>query len=360
MEFLAYSRSGCAEKPLIVFIPGSSHLARVAYGHPGSIKSDFLDHWLAQANYSFCAISYPLDHPIFSHVYPSMTVNDWACGTVDIVRRIAGGLEHSGEVVILLWSMAGRTIHRLVHHARRQSIRIKCFISLAATAPLTGMAPLELTFLRTTTSGLRDTSSPLPDGSSYDHGLWGRGIHYAEESLGRKVVGDNDYQKYYRGDHPIQLRGEKERFFDGNVYQSAIEAIDDAGLFDFENYKLTAALIPNSLEDARHALTDKSIWSFYNTQYLYNRLQALEILASRIETCPSEVNDLFESGIDSLSRRIEGNHFFFIGPQGARSTVCMIEDLIEQVHRIETILAALAPNSNLHLKGTQHSRFVGP
>lgn len=37
---------GDKDKPLVVFVPGSSHLARIAYGFSGSDPKDFLSFWI--------------------------------------------------------------------------------------------------------------------------------------------------------------------------------------------------------------------------------------------------------------------------------------------------------------------------
>ena len=46
---VTYFRAGDAAKPLIVFVPGAHHAARIAYGgHKGGRSEDFLAHWLKE------------------------------------------------------------------------------------------------------------------------------------------------------------------------------------------------------------------------------------------------------------------------------------------------------------------------
>src|SRR5271166_6375142 len=61
---------GNGDLPLVVFLPGTSFLARIAYGFPSGQPEDFLEHWLVKAGYSFLGVSYPLDNPVFGRVYP--------------------------------------------------------------------------------------------------------------------------------------------------------------------------------------------------------------------------------------------------------------------------------------------------
>jgi len=37
------------DQPLVVFVPGTSFLARIAYGFPAGRPTDFLSHWLVAA-----------------------------------------------------------------------------------------------------------------------------------------------------------------------------------------------------------------------------------------------------------------------------------------------------------------------
>lgn len=43
---LRYLRRRRDDQPLVIFLPGGAHLARIAYGDPTSSRSDFLNYWL--------------------------------------------------------------------------------------------------------------------------------------------------------------------------------------------------------------------------------------------------------------------------------------------------------------------------
>ena len=53
------------DQPLVVFVPGTSFLARIAYGFPAGRPTDFLSHWLVAAGFPFLGVSYPLDNPVY-------------------------------------------------------------------------------------------------------------------------------------------------------------------------------------------------------------------------------------------------------------------------------------------------------
>jgi hypothetical protein len=75
--------------------------------------------------------------------------------------------------------------------------------------------------------------------------------------------------------------------------------------------------------DARHALTDRSIWGVYITQRLCEALVFSR--ANNLAALPSEKWALlFEHVRDAaprLSATLPGNHMFFLGEDGARRTV---------------------------------------
>src|SRR5438552_174792 len=68
---------GDENKPLVIFIPGAAHLARISYGFPGGNDDDFLCYWLHKKGYSFLGISYPIDNPCYTKIYPSFNIRDW-------------------------------------------------------------------------------------------------------------------------------------------------------------------------------------------------------------------------------------------------------------------------------------------
>lgn len=47
-QSLVYFKKGDKNKPLIIFVPGNAHLARIGYGYSESEPKDFLAYWLAK------------------------------------------------------------------------------------------------------------------------------------------------------------------------------------------------------------------------------------------------------------------------------------------------------------------------
>lgn len=81
---------GEPNKPLLVFVPGTNHMARIAYGgHEGYRETDFLAYWLHQEGYNFLGISYPLDTEsgVFAEPQPDFTVREWGRQTIELAKR---------------------------------------------------------------------------------------------------------------------------------------------------------------------------------------------------------------------------------------------------------------------------------
>ncbi len=72
--------AGDKTKPLLVFVPGAHHTARVFYGgHQGYKAEDFLAFWVNEKGYNFLALSYPiaLSDPAIETNHPDFTIRDW-------------------------------------------------------------------------------------------------------------------------------------------------------------------------------------------------------------------------------------------------------------------------------------------
>ena len=76
-ETLTYFLKGAPQKPLIIFVPGDSHLARIAYGYPQGNEKDFLAFWINKKGYSFLGLSYPLANPVYQNKYPEFNIHNW-------------------------------------------------------------------------------------------------------------------------------------------------------------------------------------------------------------------------------------------------------------------------------------------
>ena len=84
-------------KPLIVFVPGDAHLARIVYGYPGGHDEDFVSHWVNRAGYPFLAVSYPLGNAVFGASYPGYTIEDWGNQGAEVVAKVIDAPEYRGR-----------------------------------------------------------------------------------------------------------------------------------------------------------------------------------------------------------------------------------------------------------------------
>src|SRR5204862_1409349 len=96
---------GSNKKPLIIFIPGAAHLARISYGFPQGKADDFLSYWLNKKGYNFLAISYPTDNQVYSKIYPSFNIRDWGNQAATVTKKIIDQYHLSNQVVVVGWSM---------------------------------------------------------------------------------------------------------------------------------------------------------------------------------------------------------------------------------------------------------------
>jgi len=104
---------------------------------------------------------------------------------------------------------------------------------------------------------------------------------------------------------------------------------------EYGNFPLVAMLIPTSVLDLRHSLTDLSTWGIYNANRLYQdyskRLMASPPKPSQLQHVRSAI---YNAQLE-LSESVSGNHFFFVGQSGARETSQKIEALMNKVNRFK-------------------------
>lgn len=315
---LCYYRRPDPGGRLIVFLTGGGHLARVAYGgHDGADPRDFLDHWLAQHGFGLLALSYPCDHPAFEFVYPEFSVADRATSSVAILDDVLRYDDLSRDVIVIGWSLAGKLAALFARHAFRRGIDVVSFISLAATAPLPGLMTV------------RDSGEPLTPQALWDIEdagkagrdrirQWHAELERQSAATGRDILPREVYDRDYRANSPLLLRGEALQVADGPLRRSLESTVEDVGAFAYRDYPLVAAIIPNWISDARHALTDQATWGFVNAQSLYERLRP-GLGAMSAEQWRG-ARALADSLSHRLTRRINSGHFFFLGePHAAQS-----------------------------------------
>jgi pimeloyl-ACP methyl ester carboxylesterase len=327
---LTYYRAGSGDKPLVVFVPGGGHLARVSYGHGGANRHHFLDYWLEKHEYGLLAVSYPSDYPVFERLYSEMSVSDWGNSLASAVANVITENGLSPRIVMLGWSMAGKVAGRFARAAHSLGLEVACFISLAATSALPGLMPR--------------SGGPLTPQGLWDSEGMGRSVAWADEieAIGKAedqpIISRDGYGCFYRCNNPIQLRGEVERLQGGVRVNSLESAVDDVGSFDYAHFPICASITPTSPSDARHVLTDSISWSFYTVSAIwFGMLSGVDVHAMS-QAAWSELRALMDSIPQRLTRHVPGGHFFFIGKTGASETARHVDDLIREAARLEEAL----------------------
>lgn len=340
---LAYFRQGGADKPMIVFLPGCAHLARVAYGHPGSRPQEFLDHWLEKQAFSLLALSYPIGHPVFPSPYPELTIKNWATSSVDIIRKHLRGFERPPSIVVVAWSMAGRSVNAFNVAATQAGIDVECFLSFAATPPIVGTGAFDPRGESLNHDLLWDIGAP-----SYGSRLTRLERFQAMLSRQNRLAGHvglapDDLAAFYLGHTPVNLLGQSTRLRNGGIETDPAAALADLRTFSFADFPIVGCVIPSDQTDARHVLTDQASWAFFNSQSVFHRLIE-PFLKSQGETDEArwaELRRLLADLPRLTCRTVAGNHYFFVGEPGAKTSAVLICDLVEEITSIRRKLAEI-------------------
>jgi hypothetical protein len=343
---LAMFQRAAPTKPLVLFLPGGGHLARIAYGHPGAVPEDFLLTHLTRAGFSTLALSYPSAHPSMNNPVPEMTITQWAASSAAIAAECIATEQLPLRVIALGWSLAGRLARDLAVAFRSHGIALEIFIGLSAAPPVPGFGGLSPADLQLAPTGLLDGSS---ERSSIFRSR-GPQLAVIDGINGRVVLPRDIYAELYVTDSPINFRGEAERYGDHGLVTDIGAAIADQGTFDFKSYPLCGTVSAASPSDARHALTNASAWGMLNAQTLYfqtiqpSLVRGEGTLASVRELDPRKWEGLLRlmDGLAArLSRRVEGSHFFFVGQAGASATAAHVEQLVDEAASVRSELSAL-------------------
>ena len=317
---------GDPQKPLLVFIPGSQHLARISYGCPDCRPEDFLAYWLVKKGFNFLAVSYPVvtEHPAFDGPYPEFNAQTWgkqiALAAQQTIRE--NGL--TSTVYLLHWSMAGRVMEPATVAGRKLGLDIEGAVSLAASPPIPKEIPVPMPM---TSQGIVHKSDNYAD--------WLGQLRSNEAENGnRPIIPVDVYTKEFVGDMTVNLQGNGEVFRDGKFIVDTNAQLRDYGTFVTSGYPLVAVLLDDQASDPLHALGDSTAWSLFDgrtvmrvgtpyaqtlTQEKWERLVALSRTIQQRLTIP-----------------IGGNHFFFVGEKGAKRSADAIEQSIAAIHAFKT------------------------
>ena len=334
---IARFTKGDPDKPLLVFVPGAHHMARVAYGgHDGARREDFLAHWLARKGYSLLALSYPMDSQskAFDTAHPDFTARAWGRQVAEIAARKIQENGLSRRVVLLAWSMGGKVVQPAYEASREAGLEMEGAIALAATPGIPGLISL-VSRLNKAPSGY------LARPSAYDG--YFRQVQAQGHRNGREAVPEAVFKREYVGDFSINLLGYGEVYRDGAFHVDVMAQANDYKAFSFDDYPLVGVIMPTDPADSRHAITDQSLWAIYNS----NTVLHVALVKAKIDPAvlPAErwrgLVDLARSLEDRLTVEVSGNHFFFIGEDGARATAEAVEQLIGKIRSVRRDIVAL-------------------
>ena len=323
IQTLNYFRAGDPKKPLVIFVPGGFHLARVAYGYPGGRPRDFLAHWFEQKGYSFLATSYPTGNRVYSEVYPAFSIRDWGRQVAAIARHYVEGHGLTGEIIVLGWSAGGQIAQSVYEASRSAGLTMNLYVSLASTPPI----PLLLAapgVISQAENGL----SKAPQ--FYD--LFRRYVTAQDAMNGHTIFPWGRFETDVLGDIPVALNAIMiaSRYSNGAFVEDLEWAMTDTGALKAADFPMVVTISGDKVLDNDHALTDRVNWGLYQVQHLYRTI-VLPALSKSEKIAPGDWQELMDrmnyvtSG--TLNARVLGNHFFWYGEIGARQTVEAFEML---------------------------------
>ncbi|WP_305988273.1 alpha/beta hydrolase [Roseibium sp. MMSF_3544] len=323
IETLTYFKAGSSSKPLMIFVPGGFHLARVAYGYPGGDDKDFLAYWLGQLGYSFLGASYPTGNKVYSKVYPDFTIRDWGKQVAASAKFYIEREGLSKDVIVMGWSAGGQIAQSVYEAAQAEGLNVELFVSLASTppVPLLLAAPGEI-------KEQADGLSAAPQ--FYD--LFKQYVWAQDEMNGHAIIPWNVFETDILGPIPVALNAimMASKYEDGKYVKDLDWSISDTGGLKFSDFPLVVTISGNKILDTVHAATDRGNWGIYQIQHLFRNI--VEPAFDGTENIdPQEWQGLMDemsyATSGALNARVPGNHFFWYGQFGARETAHQIDVL---------------------------------
>ncbi|KTD36641.1 Alpha/beta hydrolase family protein [Legionella nautarum] len=326
-QTLVYFSKGNPSKPLVIFIPGDSHLARISYGYQNGKKQDFLDYWLTKKGYSFLAVSYPLENSVYSKVYPNFSIQDWGEQIVDVAQKIIKENQLSNSIIILGWSMGGSIEQTVAAAAKERGLKLELFIGLAAVPPLPYVmqsGPYETKTMRA--NHLADRTALFP--------VFTQLLDEQDRYNQHTIIPQSIYLSQFVGHIPAAIAAEGYSYQNGQLIKNVQQTLKDGGVFNFANTPWIALIEDDSPTTAKISLIDPAAWDFIRTEMIYNHYLKGNDLNKLTPEQWSRLAHLIDETPDYLKLNVHGNHFFFVGEKGASATADKIEELESRVKKI--------------------------
>lgn len=323
------------QRALVVFVPGAAHLARIAYGgHPGSQLDSFLAHWINEAGFNFLGISYPLETSknILQPVSPDFSIEEWGHQAAAVSKSIVDEHKLSPNVVVLAWSMAGKILEPCSRAMDNLDLKLDLFIALAATPGIDGLLPSRPP-LSCSLNGYCHLNIGL------NHFL--RQLRVATSEGSPIPISEEIYQHEYIGNTPVGLMGYGLKYLPNSraFIEDRWSLPKDSGSHNFADMPLLASISPTSALDLRHSLADSFTWKFMLTWKLVADIDARKRAWSESEWL--KITQLTQKAAELLTARVDGNHFLFVGYEGAKQTADAVINLIARARAIQLELVDL-------------------
>ncbi|AWF82516.1 hypothetical protein BTJ40_17800 [Microbulbifer sp. A4B17] len=316
-------------KPLMVFIPGAAHLARIFYGYPGGRPDDFISHWVTRAGFPFLAISYPVANAVFSSTHPEFTIQDWGNQAADVIAKILSENHLPSSVIVCGWSMGGKIAGALARAAKTAGFSIECLVAMAADPPLPGFLPIaNVKAIEMTADGMASRSGIYP--------TFFAALNEQSTFNQHTIIPEDRYRSEFLGAIPVALIGTG-LMYDGRGFKEDLSrALKTANTFGFLDYPIPVVIQSDSMGDLENVLCNIDDWAFIRNRVLVNKLLG-SVSPEQIPRDKWELVQLLtRSSSDYFSQIVSGNHFFFVGSIGARTTVDRIEKLRARVRSIQS------------------------
>lgn len=326
---------GDSSKPLVVFFPGWSHLARVSYGFEGCDEKQFLAYWLVNNGYSFLAVSYPIDHAVYSGVYPEFTLTDWGEMAADISEQIISENDLKKEVIGIHWSASGQVVRPFNVACLSRGIDLIFDMAIEATPGI--QVPLDRT------KGLKKTDKNMISTKDFLYDLFWSELQDQFLLNSTKIMSRKQFENYFLGDIPIAIIGTDEFFESNSFTKDTTKALEDKRFFSFHEYPLVAVISGNSTSFPYHPIVDKYTWGFltvrkvYHDYFVQRQESDNKLSDQRIRQIIPYVNDIPAR----LTKTIEGTHFLFVGLKGARSVAEQLVKIEVEVSKIKTDISGM-------------------
>ncbi|MEX3006936.1 hypothetical protein [Hoeflea sp. TYP-13] len=316
------------DKPLVIFVPGDAHLARIAYGFPKGNPQDFLAYWLNQAGYPFLGVSYPLENPVFSKTYPEYNIRDWGEQVAQIAAHTVAENGLSKHVIICGWSMGGKIAASVSSAVRKHGLTTDIFVAMSADPPVVGLLPKSLT----------DNIKMLPDGLADRKRVFPwfvNAIGQQSTYNGRTIIPRDVFLGEFIGNIPVGLMETGLVYRDGKFVHDLEGTLNDAEMLDFAVYPIPAVIHGDSPDDAENVLFDTSDWAFIRNRAIVRRMRGDTPYDKIPPARWQQIQQAVRTSGQYLTEWVQGNHFFFLGEIGARDAAQKIIRLHQRAATIK-------------------------